>query len=114
MPKIEGKISPASLRHNHTHNKKKQKMAKSDELATKEMPFRCYVGYDSHEDITFEVRAIRSLLRFPLLFESNPRVLCFFLKRIARASVVVAVPANDHLSFSLSLSCNLLSDATAR
>ena len=28
---------------------------KSDELATKEMPFRCYVGYDSHEDITFEV-----------------------------------------------------------
>ena len=32
---------------------------KSDELATKEMPFRCYVGYDSHEDITFEVRATR-------------------------------------------------------
>jgi hypothetical protein len=21
------------------------------------MPFRCYLGYDSHEDITFEVRA---------------------------------------------------------
>ena len=39
-----------------SHKKKKQKMAnKSDELATKEMPFRCYVGYDSHEDITFEV-----------------------------------------------------------
>ena len=36
--------------------KKRNKMAnKSDELATKEMPFRCYVGYDSHEDITFEV-----------------------------------------------------------
>ena len=31
---------------------------KSDELATKEMPFRCYVGYDSHEDITFEVRRV--------------------------------------------------------
>ena len=34
----------------------KEKMSKSDALATKEMPFRVYMGYDSHEDITFEVR----------------------------------------------------------
>jgi len=34
-------------------------MSKSDALATKEMPFRVYMGYDSHEDITFEVRATR-------------------------------------------------------
>ncbi len=43
--------------------KKQQKkiilMSKSDALATKEMPFRVYMGYDSHEDITFEVRATR-------------------------------------------------------
>ena len=51
-------------------------MAKSDELATKEMPFRCYVGYDSHEDITFEVRVIRSILLSALVVESI-RVLCF-------------------------------------
>jgi len=31
-------------------------MSKSDAVATKEMPFRVYMGYDSHEDITFEVR----------------------------------------------------------
>ena len=80
MCQIEAKISPASLRHNHTHNKKKQKMAKSDELATKEMPFRCYVGYDSHEDITFEVRVIRSHLLLSLLVvESNPRARYVFL-----------------------------------
>jgi len=56
-------------------------MAKSDELATKEMPFRCYVGYDSHEDITFEVRVIRSLPFFSLLVvESNSRARYVFLK----------------------------------
>jgi len=33
-------------------------MSKSDALATKEMPFRVYMGYDSHEDITFEVRRL--------------------------------------------------------
>ena len=105
MCQIEAKISPASLRHNHTHNKKKQKMAKSDELATKEMPFRCYVGYDSHEDITFEVRVIRSLLLFSLLVvESNSRARYVFLKA-NRAGIrrVVAVPANDHFCLSLSL-----------
>jgi hypothetical protein len=64
------KISPEELcatPHAHDNKKNKRKMAKSDELATKEMPFRCYVGYDSHEDITFEVRVIRSLLLFPLV-----------------------------------------------
>ena len=40
---------------------------KSDELATKEMPFRCYVGYDSHEDITFEV-SLRVFVRIPFRF----------------------------------------------
>jgi lipopolysaccharide biosynthesis glycosyltransferase len=29
--------------------------AMRNKLATKEMPFRVYMGYDSHEDITFEV-----------------------------------------------------------
>ena len=68
---LEGQnLARGALRHNHTRTttkKNKRKMAKSDELATKEMPFRCYVGYDSHEDITFEVRVIRSLLLFPLV-----------------------------------------------
>mmetsp|Transcript_26003 Transcript_26003/g.41771 ORF Transcript_26003/g.41771 Transcript_26003/m.41771 type:complete len:293 (+) Transcript_26003:100-978(+) len=27
----------------------------SKKLATENMPFRCYLGYDSHEDVTFEV-----------------------------------------------------------
>ena len=26
-------------------------------------PFRCYFGYDSHEDVTFEVRTCASALR---------------------------------------------------
>ena len=42
-----------------TQQKKIILMSKSDALATKEMPFRVYMGYDSHEDITFEVRATR-------------------------------------------------------
>ena len=43
-------------------------MSKSDHaLATKEMPFRVYMGYDSHEDITFEVRR-RGLLVFVEFF----------------------------------------------
>ena len=40
---------------------------KSDELATKEMPFRCYVGYDSHEDITFEV-SLRVFVSYSVSF----------------------------------------------
>ena len=48
--------------------KKRNKMAnKSDELATKEMPFRCYVGYDSHEDITFEV-SLRVFVSYSVSF----------------------------------------------
>ena len=43
----------------HAQQKRKILMSKSDALATKEMPFRVYMGYDSHEDITFEVRATR-------------------------------------------------------
>jgi lipopolysaccharide biosynthesis glycosyltransferase len=35
----------------------------SEKLATKDMPFRVYMGYDSHEDITFEV-AKYSLLKY--------------------------------------------------
>ena len=48
-----------SAQKNTRNNKKKILMSKSDALATKEMPFRVYMGYDSHEDITFEVRATR-------------------------------------------------------
>ena len=43
----------------NTRKRKEKIMSKSDALATKEMPFRVYMGYDSHEDITFEVRATR-------------------------------------------------------
>ena len=54
--------------------KKRNKMAnKSDELATKEMPFRCYVGYDSHEDITFEVSTSFCRFRFVFCFSRRRR-----------------------------------------
>lgn len=46
-------------KHAQKTTKKIILMSKSDALATKEMPFRVYMGYDSHEDITFEVRATR-------------------------------------------------------
>jgi len=32
-----------------------EKVPMSQKLATKNHPFRCYFGYDSHEDVTFEV-----------------------------------------------------------
>ncbi len=79
---------------------------KSDELATKEMPFRCYVGYDSHEDITFEVRTQFSF-RFPFRFlllseEEEEEMKKSRAKRRHHQSV--ASPEND-LSRSL---CNHL------
>jgi len=40
-----------------------EKVSMSTKLATKNMPFRVYMGYDSHEDITFEV-AKYSMLKY--------------------------------------------------
>lgn len=79
---------------------------KSDELATKEMPFRCYVGYDSHEDITFEVRtqfSFRIPFRFLLLSEEEEEEMKKSRAK-RRHHQSVASPEND-LSRSL---CNHL------
>jgi len=42
---------------------KKRKIPMSQVVATKDMPFRVYMGYDSHEDITFEVAKF-SILKY--------------------------------------------------
>ena len=64
----------SSKRAISSSQKKRNKMAnKSDELATKEMPFRCYVGYDSHEDITFEVSTSFCRFRFVFCFSRRRR-----------------------------------------